>query len=117
MVGRRSPYINAGMLVFTPNHIIFKELLQMLSGFPTPLAEQDFINYFFASKIQVLPVEYNLQLPYLRFHKDLASEENVKVVHFSISGAKPWDVHLGKEYSEIPAVQGFLYAWKKIFEV
>ncbi|KAL0689949.1 hypothetical protein Bca4012_089627 [Brassica carinata] len=85
------PYFNAGMFVFEPNPLTYESLLHTLQITPpTPFAEQDFLNMFFAKVFKPVPPFYNLILSVLWRHPGSVNLETVKVVHYCPPGAKPW---------------------------
>ncbi|CAN7073514.1 unnamed protein product [Brassica oleracea var. botrytis] len=85
------PYFNAGMFVFEPNPLTYESLLHTLQITPpTPFAEQDFLNMFFAKVFKPAPPVYNLILSVLWRHPGSVNLETVKVVHYCPPGAKPW---------------------------
>lgn len=47
------PYINSGFIVLAPSRHVFQKMENALRRYPpTPLAEQDFLNDFFADRIR-----------------------------------------------------------------
>uniref|UniRef100_A0A0D3AAB6 Hexosyltransferase n=1 Tax=Brassica oleracea var. oleracea TaxID=109376 RepID=A0A0D3AAB6_BRAOL len=77
------PYFNAGMFVFEPNPLTYESLLHTLQITPpTPFAEQDFLNMFFAKVFKPVPPVYNLILSVLWRHPGSVNLETVKVVHY-----------------------------------
>lgn len=49
---------------------------------PTPMAEQDFLNRYFAGAYRPVPNRYNLVLAMLWWHPDKVDVSSVKNVHY-----------------------------------
>ncbi|KAI3679071.1 hypothetical protein L6452_38379 [Arctium lappa] len=92
-----SLFFNAGMFVFEPDIVTYRDLLQTLRVTPpTPFAEQDFLNMYFRDIYKPIPLDYNLVLAMLWRHPENVDLEKVKVVHYCADGSKPWR-YTGKE--------------------
>ncbi|RWW71649.1 hypothetical protein BHE74_00020592, partial [Ensete ventricosum] len=76
-------YFNAGMFVSEPAQPTYDGLLEtLMTTPPTPFAEQDFLNMYFAKIYKPIPLIYNLVLAMLWRHPENVELEKVKVVHY-----------------------------------
>jgi inositol 3-alpha-galactosyltransferase len=110
-----TPYINAGFFVFKPSRAVFAEMRRQLAAFPaSELAEQDFLNDFWAGRIRVLPAENNLLLNFLFSHPDLLDLDNAALIHFAVAGSKPWAYDPEMPDMTHPDVVKYVSMWRKL---
>ncbi|GAQ88767.1 galactinol synthase [Klebsormidium nitens] len=111
-----APYFNAGMLVFQPSCAVFDDMLRKLAEWPpTPMAEQDFLNRYFAGAYRPVPNRYNLVLAMLWWHPDKVDVSSVKNVHYCAKGSKPWDFNPSAPHMDLPIVRELVAHWLEIY--
>ncbi|GAQ83103.1 galactinol synthase [Klebsormidium nitens] len=111
-----TPYINAGFFVFAPSRAVFAQMQHALAAFPaSELAEQDFLNDFWAGRIRTLPPENNLLLNFLFSHPDLLDLDNAALIHFAVAGSKPWAYDPSMPDMTHPDVVRFVKMWQKLY--
>eukprot|EP00850_Spirogloea_muscicola_P002007 SM000007S20967 [mRNA] locus=s7:1203502:1204850:+ [translate_table: standard] len=109
-------YFNAGMLVLQPSRGLFQDLLSNLHTFPpTPLAEQDFLNVYFEKAFFRLANEYNVLLPYLWHHPEKVKLEEAYIIHYSVTGSKPWAFNPTAEHMNLPEVHHLISMWQQVY--
>eukprot|EP00850_Spirogloea_muscicola_P002004 SM000007S20964 [mRNA] locus=s7:1251566:1253235:+ [translate_table: standard] len=109
-------YFNAGMLVLQPSRGLFRDLLSNLRTFPpTPLAEQDFLNAYFEKAFFRLVNEYNVLLPYLWHHPEKVKLEEAYIIHYSVTGSKPWAFNPTAEHMNLPEVHHLVSMWQQVY--
>ncbi|KAI8992305.1 nucleotide-diphospho-sugar transferase [Pilobolus umbonatus] len=96
-------YFNSGLVVLTPNHDKFMQMLNVLNDVQDlniyPFPDQDFLNEIFKLKWSPLPYIYNALKTLERTHAPMWIREDVKNVHYIMS--KPWDIDPQDELSEV----------------
>lgn len=110
------PYFNCGMMVLHPDRALAARMLAELRAFaPSPMAEQDFLHEFFPT-FHALPSDYNMLICLLWNHPDVVSFERVKVVHYSVTGAKPWAYNPTADHMHLPVVAELVRRWQLVYD-
>nr|ABF66656.1 galactinol synthase [Ammopiptanthus mongolicus]ABU41005.1 galactinol synthase [Ammopiptanthus mongolicus] len=110
-------YFNAGMFVYEPNLVTYRDLLEALQVTkPTSFAEQDFLNIFFREKYKPIPNVYNLVLAMLWRHPENVELDKVQVVHYCAAGSKPWRYTGKEENMEREDIKMLVKKWWDIYE-
>jgi lipopolysaccharide biosynthesis glycosyltransferase len=104
-VNPNNTYINAGLILTRPDIEVFNRLIK--EDYNRPLAEQDVISEFFASKINMLPPTYNYMSQLDLIHPDVDSQD-VHIFHFTYD--KPWQ-QLGRNVH-----QRYYKYWRHMLE-
>ncbi|ESW35300.1 hypothetical protein PHAVU_001G223700 [Phaseolus vulgaris] len=117
-LGPKPPlYFNAGMFVYEPNLVTYRDLLQTVQiTKPTSFAEQDFLNMYFKDKYKPIPNLYNLVLAMLWRHPENVELDKVQVVHYCAAGSKPWRFTGKEENMEREDIKILVKKWWEIYE-
>ncbi|GBG62685.1 hypothetical protein CBR_g31702 [Chara braunii] len=111
-----APYINAGFFVFEPSKAVLQDMCSQLQKYePTPLAEQDFLNDYFCRRIKILPNEYNVLMPLLYNHPTRVNLDEAKLIHFSVTGSKPWRFDPREKNMDHKAIQQLVACWWEVY--
>ncbi|CAF2049530.1 BnaA09g41310D [Brassica napus] len=110
-------YFNAGMLVFEPNLLTYKDMLQVVKvTAPTSFAEQDFLNMYFKDIYKPIPTTYNLVLAMLWRHPEHVDLDQIKVVHYCAKGSKPWRFTGAEEHMDREDIKMLVKKWWEIYD-
>ena len=110
-------YFNAGMFVYEPNLVTYRDLLETLKvTTPTSFAEQDFLNMYFRDVYKPIPPVYNLVLAMLWRHPENIDLDKVKVVHYCAAGSKPWRYTGKEENMEREDIKMLVKKWWDIYD-
>jgi inositol 3-alpha-galactosyltransferase len=111
------PYFNAGMFVFEPSLVTYRDLLETLKvTIPASFAEQDFLNMYFKDVFKPIPPVYNLVLAMLWRHPENIDLDKVKVVHYCAAGSKPWRYTGKEENMEREDIKMLVKKWWDIYD-
>ncbi|KAK6159780.1 hypothetical protein DH2020_003161 [Rehmannia glutinosa] len=116
-LGNEPPfYFNGGMFVFEPNLDTYNNLLSTLKVTPpTQFAEQDFLNFFFRDNSKPIHPIYNLLVAMLWRHPEFVELDKVKVVHYCVTGSKPWKYTGKEQYMDREDVKMLVGRWWDIY--
>ncbi|XP_011087512.1 galactinol synthase 2-like [Sesamum indicum] len=116
-LGNEPPfYFNGGMFVFEPDLDTYNNLLSTLEITPpTPFAEQDYLNFFFKNTSRPIPATYNLLVAMLWRHPECVELDKVKVVHYCVTGSKPWKYTDKEQYMDREDMKMLIKRWWEIY--
>ncbi|KAK4402105.1 Galactinol synthase 1 [Sesamum angolense] len=80
-----------------------------------PCADKDYLNFFFRDTSRPIPPIYNLLVAMLWRHPECVELDKVKVVHYCVTGSKPWKYTGKEQYMDREDMKMLIERWWEIY--